>query len=69
VVLAEDDTVVGLAEFSFVRYDAAPLRMSLPRKRGFDGYIRDYDPTRQYRLAVLQRDQLRAFLLAVIEPH
>lgn len=54
VVLDDASRVVGFAEYSFIRPGAEALRFDLPRKRGFDGYIRDYDANAGYRLVLLQ---------------
>lgn len=54
VVLDADSYVVGFAEFSFIQPMAAALRLDLPRKRGYDGYIRHYDPAARYRLVLLR---------------
>lgn len=62
-ILDENDMVVGLAEFSFVRDGADALRFDLPRKRGFNGYIRDYQPGNSYRLVLLRPKTMRAILL------
>jgi hypothetical protein len=67
-VLDENNTIVGVAEFSFIRTDAHVLRPDLPRKRGFDGYIRDYQPGRIYRVALLQLDAMRAVQLQELNP-
>jgi hypothetical protein len=53
VILSEDGTVAGFAEFSFIRPDSRALLLKLPYKRGFDGYIRDYDARTKYTLAVV----------------
>ena len=53
VVLDGENTVVGVAEFSFISDSARSLRMDVPRKRGFDGYIRDYNAAKTYRLVLL----------------
>jgi hypothetical protein len=62
VVLDESNTIVGMAEYSFIRSEHA-LRFDLPRKRGFDGYIRDYSTNHLYRLVLLQPNAMRAFQL------
>jgi hypothetical protein len=67
VVLDESNTIVGLAEFSFIRSERA-LRLDLPRKRGFDGYIRDYSANEIYRLVLLQPKAMRAFQLQQFVP-
>jgi hypothetical protein len=67
LMLDESNTIVGLAEFSFIRGVDA-LRSDLPRKRGFDGYIRDYKPNQVYRLVLLQTKAMRAFQLRRLVP-
>jgi hypothetical protein len=67
-ILDEGDRVVGLAEFSFIAYDAHALRLDVPRKRGFDGYIRNYQANRSYRLVLLQADAKPALLLKRFDP-
>ena len=67
-VLDENDTIAGLAEFSFVAFNADALKLTLPRKRGFDGYIRDYNPDHRYRLVWLLRDAQHALLLVGFLP-
>jgi hypothetical protein len=54
VVLDDAGEVVGFAEYSFIEPGADTLRFNLPRKRGFDGYIRHYDAKAGYRLVLLQ---------------
>lgn len=51
-VVDEAGRVVGLAEFSHIHADRA-LLLTMPAKRGFDGYIRDYRPEETYRLILL----------------
>jgi hypothetical protein len=54
LALVDDtDTVVGFAEPSFVSNAAGASRLNRSVKRGFDGYIRDFDAARAYRLVVL----------------
>jgi hypothetical protein len=62
-VLDEDDRVVGLMEFSSIKPDGHALRLSVPRKSGFDGYIRDYHAGQTYRLVLLQLAEKRSLLL------
>lgn len=50
VVLDAQHRVRGYAQFSFIRPGAKPFRLSLPAKRGFDGYVADYDPAETYEL-------------------
>lgn len=67
-VLADDGTVAGLAEFSFIAPDASALRVNLPLKRGFDGYIRNFDSRRTYRLAVIDFNHGHGTVLATLSP-
>ena len=66
VVLDGDNTVVGLAEFSFINSSARSLRIDVPRKRGFDGYIRNYDAGKTYRLALLDATSASATVLTTL---
>jgi len=66
VVLSGDRIVAGFAEFSFVRPNARSLLLDVPLKRGFDGYIRDYDSKTKYTLAVVDFDANRAFALTTL---
>jgi len=68
VVLDETNTIVGLVEFSYIGPGAEPLRMDLPRKRAFDGYIRNYDASKIYRLAVIDTVDGTATVLATFAP-
>jgi hypothetical protein len=66
-ILDEDDRITGLVEFSTIKPDADALRFSVPRKRGFDGYIRDYHAGQTYRLVLLQTAEKRAVLLKQLD--
>ncbi|HET7777375.1 MAG TPA: hypothetical protein VFL07_02380 [Rudaea sp.] len=66
-LLDDEDRIVGLAESSFISWDATGLRLDIARRRGFSGYIRDYRNNRNYRLVLLQGAD-RAVLLKTIEP-
>jgi hypothetical protein len=66
-ILDDENGVAGFAEFSFISRDASALRMDIPRKRGFDGYIRDYHADHVYRLVLLHADTNRAVLLKSID--
>jgi hypothetical protein len=66
VVLADDRIVAGFAEFSFVRPNTRSLLLDVPLKRGFDGYIRDYDSKTKYTLAVVDFGANRAFALTTL---
>ncbi|MGH8041409.1 MAG: hypothetical protein ACREPN_05120 [Rudaea sp.] len=63
-VLADDNTIAGVAEFSFIAPGAPAFRLDVPRKRGFDGYIRNYQPDKTYRLAVIDFAHHQGVLLA-----
>ncbi|MBL8300156.1 MAG: hypothetical protein JNN30_17595 [Rhodanobacteraceae bacterium] len=52
-VLDAERRVRGYAEFSFIRPDASSFRLTLPRKRGFDGYVSTYDEGAIYELVQL----------------
>lgn len=64
VILSEDGTVAGFAEFSFIRPDSRALLLKVPYKRGFDAYIRDYNVRTKYTLAVVDFTANRAIALA-----
>jgi len=51
-IAAIDDlgNIAGLAEYSFAGHRGKWFNLDISRKRGFDGYIRDYDPQRKYSL-------------------
>lgn len=49
-VIDPDRRIVGYAMFSHVGKPMRTLSLSLPLKRGFDGYIKGYDPAIRYRL-------------------
>ncbi|MEP6483549.1 MAG: hypothetical protein ABJB01_03800 [Rudaea sp.] len=64
-LLTDDNRIAGFAEFSFVgKGKKTPLFLSLPRKRGFDGYVAGTDSTAHYRLVWLRLDSGRGTLLA-----
>ncbi len=66
VILSADGTIAGFAEFTFVRPDSKALLLKLPPKRGFDGYIRDYDDMTTYTLAVVDFDTNHAVALSTL---
>jgi len=66
VILSDDQIVSGFAEFSFIRPNARSLLLELPFKRGFDGYIRDYDGKTTYTLAIVDFAANRAFALTAL---
>lgn len=67
-VLDDRGVVCGFAEYSFISPAADALRLSLPRKRGFNGYVRHYDAQREYRLVALSLSDGKATLLATLPP-
>jgi len=66
VILSGDGTIAGFAEFTFIWPDSDLLALRLPTKRGFDGYIRDYDDTATYTLAVVDFNTNHAIALAAL---
>jgi hypothetical protein len=52
-VVDSHDRVTGFVVRSFLGSHKSSLRLNLPKKRGFDGYIRHYSPTETYRLVLL----------------
>ncbi len=67
-IVTADDRIVGLAEFSGLGGGESPLRLDVPRKTRFDGYIRDYNPATAYRLVLLKPGTRRAIVLHTINP-
>lgn len=65
-VLDDTGTIAGLAEFSFIKPGAVSLRLNLPRKRGFDGYIKNFQVERTYTLVSLDVANSRASELAIL---
>ncbi len=65
-ILDDAGSIVGLAEYSFVAMPVA-LRLDLPRKRGFDGYIKNYDPKKKYVLALLDMKLRRGTTLTALK--
>ncbi len=66
VIVDDSNQIVGYALPSFVGGQRPAPRINIPRKRGFDGYIRDYSPDKQYRLAILDPDTLTSTYLSPI---
>lgn len=58
-VIDPDRRIVGYAMFSNVGKPMRSLSLSIPLKRGFDGYVKNYDPTVRYRLLSLDRDGIQ----------
>lgn len=67
-ILTTDHRIAGLAEYSFISPVSAALQLRFPPKRGFDGYVHDFDPTRDYLLAALDLDANSGIVLAKIAP-
>jgi hypothetical protein len=67
-ILDSNDVIVGLAEFSFFGKGREALRFDVPRKRGFDAYIRHFNPARTYFLVLLAPQAQQATRLAEIAP-
>ncbi|MBS0524358.1 MAG: hypothetical protein JSS04_12075 [Proteobacteria bacterium] len=65
-IVDSNNVVVGLTEFSQLKPDSDALRFDFPRKRGFDGYIRHFDPRETYTLVLLAPDSQQAFRLTPI---
>jgi len=66
VILSGDGTIAGFAEFTFIRPETDLLALRLPTKRGFDGYIRDYDDAATYTLAVVDFNTNHAIALTAL---
>jgi hypothetical protein len=67
VALLDDaGTIAGLAEWSFIGPNAPALLLHMPRKRGFDGYVRDYDPRRSYTVVSLDLNTNTGIVLAAL---
>jgi hypothetical protein len=60
VVIDASGRVVGYAQFSYIGPQRGALRLDIPLKRGFDGYVRDYEPGARYTLAQLDAANHRA---------
>jgi hypothetical protein len=69
VLLDANGIIAGFANFSFVKPGAKSLLLRVPRKRGFDGYVRDYDAEQEYTLAVADFTTNRAIVLARLPTH
>jgi len=66
-LLSDNGTIAGLGEFSFVKPNTPALLFHVPRKRGFDAYVRDYDSHSQYSLALLDFASNRGVLLKTLQ--
>lgn len=65
-IIDSNDAIVGLAEFSQLKPGSAALRFDAPRKRVFDGYIRNFDPHETYSLVWLVPDLRQAVRLTSV---
>lgn len=61
LVLDAASRVRGYAQISFIAPNKSSLRLDLPVKRGFDGYIADYDARQAYRLVAADFGNGRAW--------
>jgi hypothetical protein len=66
VILSPDQVIVGFAEFTFIRPYSRSLLLTAPRKRGFDGYVRDSLVADKYTLAVVDFAKNRGITLATL---
>lgn len=66
-VLDSDDRVVGFAHRGTIEDADRGFRFNIPRKRGFDGYIRHYSAAAHYRLALLDPNSGTARILVPIQ--
>jgi hypothetical protein len=64
-IVDADDVIVGFAELSALGHGHS-LRITMPPKRGFDGYIRSYRTGNVYRLVLLRKQTRDAVLLATM---
>lgn len=55
-ILTGDGVIAGLAEWSFPGPNIRFPLLRLPRKRGFDGYVHDFDSNTKYTIAWLDFD-------------
>ncbi len=67
-LLDASNRIVGFGEISSVGKGRSALLMSTPRKRGFDGYVVDADPSARYRVVWLRPDRNEALFLADLPP-
>jgi hypothetical protein len=65
-IIDSNALIVGLAEFSQLKPGSAALRFDAPRKRGFDGYIRHFDPHETYTLVWLVPETRQAIRLTSV---
>lgn len=67
-VIDERGVVAGFGEYSFIGTASKPFLLHLPRKRGFDAYVADFDPKATYSLVLLDVARDRATRLATLPP-
>lgn len=60
---AEDHMIAGLGNFSFISPTSHSLLLAVPSKRGFDGFVRNYDSRSSYVLALADFAANRAIVL------
>jgi hypothetical protein len=65
-IVDSHDVIAGLVEFSRLKPGSRILRFDTRRKRGFDGYIRNFDPRESYTLVLLMPDSRQAIRLSPV---
>jgi hypothetical protein len=65
-IVDSHDVIAGLVEFSRLKPGSEALRFDMPRKRGFDGYIRHFDPRETYTLVLLMPEARRGLRLVPV---
>lgn len=68
-ILDEDRRIAGLIEFSHAAPNEPDLLFRVRSKRGFDGYVRDFDENKKYALALLNTHTKQGIMLGTVDPH
>jgi len=68
-ILDEDHRIAGLTEFSHAAPNEPDLLFRIRSKRGFDGYVRDFDENKKYVLALLNTHTKQGIMLGTVDPH
>lgn len=66
-IVSSHDEIVGLVEFSHLKPGSGALRFDTPRKRGFDGYIRHFNPRETYTLVMLMPEARQGLRLVSLK--
>jgi hypothetical protein len=66
VLLDRAGTIAGFAEYSFISPVADALILHVPRKRGFDGYVRRFEEGETYTLVLLDFERNRGIRLSSV---